>query len=125
MPHTLPLRKRIHGRSVVGCDSVQYVVIAVRIAHVAVISKEQPSSRRVGVEQDVVLDGHQSRGLRNEQRPPAGRRHVERVVEDLKVPGALRGIDRISGDPARHVVVDQIVADHAVLRSIHIDPGSS
>src|SRR5438046_1353568 len=83
---TLPLRKRVNGRTIVWRDPIHYVIVAIRVADVCGISVLDSATRGIGVQQYIVPHRNQPRGLSDQKRPASGRGHVHRVVKYLQVP---------------------------------------
>ncbi len=79
---------------------------------------------RISIEQDVIAND--MAGPTSEiDRPAAVTRHHDGVVDDAIVFRLFGAVDAVEGDPARMIVVNQIVAKDGILNAVAIDSGAA
>src|SRR5262245_49224129 len=121
----MPRRETDHCITAVGTEAVHYAVVVAGEARPARVVDGDGAMKRVVVVQDIVGHGVVGGAGIDIHAPTAVRRGDDRIVDDGVAAGARGGVNLIEADTAGVVVIEQVVANHAVGDTIHVDAGAA
>ena len=117
----LPGRERDDGAARVGAEAVHDTVVVGDETGAAGGIDRDGAAEVVERVEDVVENRVAGRAAADVHRPAAVGLRDERVVDDDVVLRAGGAVDLVETDAARVIVVEEIVADHAVGHAVHVD----